>query len=180
MKVTKSNLPHNSVLNDTQIQYDYVDSFEGELIDADNKYTSLDIGKAFFKSSPQWVSKLFSLRNRIVSIFGLKTAGANKSADEVLKNFKCEKGEQLGLFKVYVRTENEVILGEDDKHLDFKVSLFLQPDNEAENKKKLTVSTIVVFHNWFGRLYFMPVRFFHKLIVPAMLKAIIVELEKPT
>ncbi|AYZ35431.1 DUF2867 domain-containing protein [Chryseobacterium indologenes] len=33
------------------------------------------------------------------------------------------------------------------------------------------------FHNWTGVLYFLPVRPFHKLIVPAMLKNIIGQLE---
>ena len=32
------------------------------------------------------------------------------------------------------------------------------------------VSTIVRFNNWLGRLYFLPVRPIHRLIVPAMLR----------
>lgn len=178
MKIIKTKLPNQSILNSSNKEYGYVDSFQGNLIDIENKFTSVDIGKAFFSSSPQWVGKLFALRNKIVSIFGLKTSGDISNREKQLENFKCEAGEQLGLFKVFAKTENEVILGEDDKHLNFRVSLFLnQPTNET-NQKNLIISTTVEFNNWFGKIYFLPVRPFHKLIVPSMLKGIIKELEK--
>ncbi len=79
---------------------------------------------------------------------------------------------------MFNRTDKEVILGEDDKHLNFRVSLFLDHQINDPNKKHLTVSTTVEFNNWFGRIYFLPVRPFHKLIVPTMLKGIIKHLEK--
>ncbi len=178
MKIYKTNLPNNSILNYSQKKYDYVDSFQGVLIDIENKVTSADFGKAFFSSGPNWVGKLFALRNKIASIFGLKTSGSITDREKLLENFNCEQGEHLGLFKVFAITENEVILGEDDKHLNFRVSLFLNNQTSDTNKKYLIVSTTVEFNNWFGRLYFLPVRLFHKLIVPAILKGIICNLEK--
>ncbi|MGF1638030.1 MAG: DUF2867 domain-containing protein [Cyclobacteriaceae bacterium] len=178
MKIIKTTLPHHSILNSSIKEFDYVDSFRGVLNDIEDKFDSVDIGKAFFSGGPKWVGKLFILRNKIVSIFGLKTSGDNVSREKQLENFKCEPGEQLGLFKVFDKTANEVILGEDDKHLNFRVSLFLDQLNTDTLTKDLTVSTTVEFNNWFGRLYFLPVRPFHKLIVPSMLKGIIKELEK--
>jgi len=178
MKIFKTTLPTKSILNSNDKKYDYVDSFQGVLTDNENRFTSVDIGKAFFSSGPKWVGKLFSLRNKIVSIFGLKTSGNIDDRKNQIDNFKCEEGEQLGLFKVFKRTENEVILGEDDKHLNFRVSLFVEQQLNNPQKKDLTISTTVEFNNWFGRLYFLPVRPFHKLIVPSMLKGIIKELEK--
>ena len=118
------------------------------------------------------------MRNRIVSIFGLKTPDNVGDIQNKLDNFKCEPGEQLGLFKVFDKRENEIVLGEDDKHLNFRVSLFVEQLHGNEQKKELTITTTVVFNNWFGRLYFLPVRPFHKLIVPTMLKGTIRELEK--
>jgi hypothetical protein len=73
---------------------------------------------------------------------------------------------------VFHKTDHEIILGEDDKHLDFRVSLFLDENTET-NQKQLTISTLVKFNNIFGKLYFMPVRPLHKLIVPTILKGII-------
>jgi hypothetical protein len=137
----------------------------------------LEAALLFFSSSPKWIGSLFAIRNKIVSKLGLKTADVENNQDELLKNFSCEPGEQLGLFKVFEKTTHEVILGEDDKHLDFRVSLLLEPMIEDASKKQFTISTTVVFHNWQGRLYFLPVKPFHKFVVPAMLKAIVKELE---
>jgi len=124
------------------------------------------------------VGQLFNLRNKIVAKFGLKIPDGTNDPQEQLKNFRCEPGERIGLFKVFASHENEVILGEDDKHLNFRISLFLEKFSDKNSKKNLTVSTTVVFNNWLGRVYFLPVRPFHSLIVPTILKGIIKDLEK--
>ncbi len=178
MKAIKTALPENSILYHNRQQYDFVDSFEGALKDDTHQFTAVDVAKAFFSSSPKWIEKLFSFRNKLVAVFGLKTSGKITDRAQQLKNFKCEKGESLGLFIVFDKTDNEVVLGEDDKHLNFRVSLHLSGAGSPLQKRTLTISTTVKFNNWFGRLYFMPVRPFHALIVPTMLKAIIKELEK--
>lgn len=178
MNIIKTTLPTNSILHTAHKKYDYIDSFQSVCQDTDNSITSAEVGKAFFSSGPDWVGKLFTFRNKIVSLFGLKTSGDISNRKQQLDNFTCEPGEQLGLFKVFAKNEHEVILGEDDKHLNFRVSLFLEQHTQEATKKKLTISTTVVFNNWFGRLYFLPVRPFHKLIVPTMLKGIIKDLEK--
>ena len=166
-------MPVNSILRKGNSKYDYVDSFQGIFIDENNSVTSQQIGRAFFKSAPGWVEKLFIVRNKIVGVFGLKTPDIAANKQQLLDNFNCEPNEQLGLFKVFDRTENEVILGEDDKHLNFRVSLFKTDSTESPMAKSLIISTTVEFKNRLGKLYFVPVRPFHKLIVPAMLKRII-------
>ncbi len=177
MTINKSSLPKKSILLTNGKTYDYIDSFEGEFIDKNQTINSTEIGKSFFASAPKWVGKLFNLRNKIVGLVGLKTSGEVIDRQKQLDNFRCEPGDRLGLFKVFNKTDNEVILGEDDKHLNFRVSLYIERTNNVD-KKLLTISTTVSFNNWFGRLYFLPVRPFHKLIVPTMLKGIIKELEK--
>lgn len=59
--------------------------------------------------------KIICVKKQKVSLFGLKTSGDIEDRENQLRNFKYEKGEQLGLFKVFDKNENEVILGEDDK-----------------------------------------------------------------
>jgi uncharacterized protein DUF2867 len=178
MTIIKSTLPYNSLLNQTGKKYDYIDSYQGSITDNGKKLNPTDIGKAFFSSAPKWVGKLMGFRNKTVTVLGLKTSGSAGDRQRSLDNLKCEKGEQVGIFKIYNKTENEIILGEDDKHLNFRVSLYLDESKIEQAEKKLTISTSIIFNNWFGRLYFLPVRPFHRLIVPAMLKAIIKELEK--
>ncbi len=175
MEIRKTILPKNSILKDTN--FEYLDSFQGEYLDVNDETSSKDIGKAFFTSAPKWTAQLFELRNRIASVFGLKTPEKTNNRKELLDNFNCELGEKLGLFTVYHRNENEVILGEDDKHLDFRISLYKESKTNDIGSKILTLSTTVKFNNRFGKLYFLPVKPFHKLIVPRMLKGIINQIE---
>jgi hypothetical protein len=178
MTVNNMELPDKSILNKNEKHFDYIDSYQSEFVDKKNNISPTVIGKAFFLSGPKWVDRLFTIRNKIVGLFGLKTSGKRTNRQKELDNFKCEPGEQLGLFKVFSKTDNEVVIGEDDKHLNFRVSLLLDKLPNETDKKTLTITTTVEFNNWFGRLYFLPVRPFHKLIVPTMLKGIIKELEK--
>ena len=75
---------------------------------------------------------------------------------------------------VIVANKNEVILGEDDKHLNFRISLLIEAENE-ENRK-FSITTTVKFNNNFGKIYFYAIKPFHRLIVPVMLKGIIQQL----
>ena len=178
MKVIKSKVPYRSLLNQGDKKYDYVDSFQGSIIGNENKLNSTDIAKAFFSSAPNWVDKLMGFRNKMVAIVGLKTSGSTADRQKDLDNLKCEKGEQVGIFRFYDKTENEIILGEDDKHLNFRVSLYLEKSKFKQEERKLIISTAVIFNNWFGRLYFLPVRAFHIPIVGTMLKATVRKLKK--
>ncbi|MFA4924334.1 MAG: DUF2867 domain-containing protein [Ignavibacteriaceae bacterium] len=171
MQIKKTSLPSNSLLSLSQHQYHYIDSYSA-LFEYDGKEITIEnVGKAFFSSGPKWIDILFDLRNKIVRLFGLKTNTKAQNKQQMINDFKCEPGERLGLFKVFSKSNNELILGEDDKHLDFKVSLLF--DKNISDENILVVSTVVIFHNWFGRLYFFPVRPFHKLIVPTMLKGVV-------
>lgn len=168
----KHKLPNESVLNICCYKYDYVDVFMETIEDPNNKITSTDLCKTFFgKSSPKWVNMLMAFRDKVVSIFGLKTSDKRTNTQD----FKCEVGERMGIFEIFAKTEKEVILGENDKHLNFRVSLFLEPKGQTKN---IIIATVVAYNNWFGRFYFSIVKHFHKLIVPTMLKRMIKEMER--
>ena len=178
MKIYKTEFPRNSILNKGHEKYDYFDCYKGSLNDEENKINSTDVAKALFISTPKWVGILFILRNSIVTVFGLKTSEKTNDRKQQLDNFNFEPNERLGLFKVFSKSDNEVILGEDDKHLNFRISLLIENLNTENLIKEITITTTVEFNNWLGKLYFLPVRLFHKIIVPRMLKAIIKELGK--
>ncbi|MDF1613231.1 DUF2867 domain-containing protein [Stygiobacter electus] len=177
MKISKTRLPNGSILKSEEKSFGYLDSFQGVFFDKGNFVSISEIGRLFFSSVPNWVEYLFKIRNKIVSLLGLKTSNSLKDRQNRLDNFKFETGEQFGLFKVFSKTNNEVILGEDDKHLNFKVSLFIDKQTNNREIKTLTISTSVSFKNWFGNLYFFIVKPFHKIIVPTMLKRIIKNIE---
>lgn len=160
-------LPATSLLHTAHQRYDYVDSYAATIARQGRPLTFAELGQAFFASPPAWVMALFALRNALVKRIGLKTPDATQARPQAY-----EVGERLGLFKVLAKNEHELILGEDDKHLNFRVSLFIGhppggPDPE------LAVSTVVIFNNWLGRLYFFVVQPFHQIIVPTMLEGMV-------
>lgn len=177
MKVKTTVLPANSVLKKDENTFNYCDSYQANFTDKDQNSSITQIGKAFFTNEPKWVRVLFAFRNKVVKLIGLKTPGNVSDRQKLLDEFNCEPGEQLGLFKVFSKTTNEVVFGEDDKHLNFRVSLFVEEQSPNSAQRTLTISTSVIFHNWLGRLYFLPVKPFHKILVPAMLKGILKQLE---
>ncbi|MCI4669552.1 MAG: DUF2867 domain-containing protein [Bacteroidia bacterium] len=167
MKIIKKKIPDPSLINSSLDRINYEDSFAIEL--ESELYIPLEkLLVEFFHSIPSWFHALFWLRNRIVSVFGLKTGSDKRSETEnFMENYKGQPGESFSLFKTFGRTESELMVGEDDKHLDFRMSLFRTGSNGST---QIEVATVVRFNNWLGKAYFVPVKFFHRLIVPIMLK----------
>ena len=178
MTIKRVSLPSDSLLSNTS--FDYFDSFSTEFTDPDNETTPLRAGKALFTTTPGWVVGLMRLRDRLVSVFGLKPADkiSSKKREELFDNFTGEPEEKIGLFRVYDKTETEICMGEDDKHLNFRISLLLATEND--HTRRITLTTIVTFNNLLGKMYFTIVKPFHSAIVPTMLKKVVKELEAPT
>ncbi len=171
MKIEKVTFPKDSILSN--VTYDYTDSYQGT-ISTSRTINQEELGKAFFLSSPKWVSMLMTLRNKIVGIFGLKTGRDSNRKYLKGSDINLEIGKSIGIFKIFDKSDTEIIMGEDDSHLNFRVSLL----HDTLSTKKITISTTVLYHNWLGRLYFLPVKPFHKIIVRNMLKRTILALEK--
>ncbi len=113
-----------------------------------------------FATAPKYVRALMALRNAIVKVFGLKTDFP------IEKNQVFKVGGRVAFFKIYEIREDEILLGEDDSHLNFRVSIF--DSKEPENNIKVT--TLVEYNNTLGKLYFAVVKPFHMLIVKRMVK----------
>jgi len=119
--------------------------------------------RMFVKNPPGWIRGLMGARDAVVGIFGLK-----KSSDAPASTVRerVALGGFLGMFRVTERNDHEIVAGEDDRHLDFRVSFLYERDESGCHG---TISTVVRFNNGFGRAYFFPVAPVHRLIVPAML-----------
>lgn len=108
---------------------------------------------------PGWVRWLMDIRNRIVGPLGLK-AGKHSRKGEAGEDAPLEMSapSERIVFTVRERYENEIILGEDDRHLDFRVSVFRTP-------VAWYVATWVHPHAWYGWLYLYAIMPFHKAIM---------------
>ena len=113
---------------------------------------------------PSWIGWLTNVRDAIVACFGLKTAKhlATLSSDPAAK--------RISIFRVFGISETEVVLGENDKHLDFRVSILCTPGSPPNTGKQLTLSTVVHCHNLLGRTYLSVIAPFHRQVVKASLR----------
>lgn len=68
-----------------------------------------------------------------------------------------------GAFPVLGRTPNEVLVGLDDGHLNFRASLGI--DSRTDGRTDLVVTTAVMFHNAWGRRYLSIIKPFHRRLV---------------
>ena len=164
MKIFESKqVPEKSkILNSMTGNIDYIDSFSIEHEQISNFSIDYLTALLFMTEPPAWMKVLLKLRNSIAKIFGLKT-GPSETQDSFDKSIKFSTGEKIGLFPVIARIENEIILAESDKHLSFWASV-MKHDNGFK-KNQLKVTTVVQFNNILGKLYFIPVKPFHKIIV---------------
>lgn len=122
------------------------------------------LARFIFSHQPAWIGQLTNLRDLIVAGFGLKTARhlATLAHDA--------KAGRLGIFKVYSTNETEVVVGEDDTHLDFRLSVLCSGEPEAGGGRALTLTTVVHCHNLLGRVYIFCIAPFHRMVVKASLR----------
>ena len=121
--------------------------------------------------TPRWVSACMSLRNRVVSLFGLKNLGGLQNLPRHKAEADYRPGDRVGIFTLFENTPGEVLLGDRDKHLDVTLSVHLTSD-ATTGASLITMTTVVRVHNLLGRAYMLPVAPMHRLIAPTVLRAV--------
>lgn len=145
----------------------FFDSYEGVLQPADAAKSAMELSLQTFLKTPVWVDVLMRLRNRVVALVGLKNLGALSALDKDKKRSDYRVGDRVGIFTLQYLSENEVILGDSDKHLDVSVSVCKLSRNGVAS---LAVSTVVHVHNRWGKFYMLIVGPAHKVIAPTTLR----------
>lgn len=135
----------------------------------DSGASALDLFLKAAAGTPRWVNRLMNLRNRVVSLLGLKNLGTLSMLDPAKPASAYQVGDRVGIFTLFANTPDEVLLGDKDKHLDVILSVYKTVDAGSGNVLA-TVSTVVHVHNWLGRLYMLPVTPMHRIIAPAVLR----------
>lgn len=148
-------LPTTSALAGSYKGADLADSYAIAL-PADCTSDIADLAKAALATPAPWVNALMGLRDAIMAPFGVKTS------DQLARR----GGGRVGIFPVWSRSDDEIILGEDDTHLDFRASVLRRP---AKSGFELVVTTVVHCHNMVGRTYLVAIMPFHVLVVRSAL-----------
>ena len=104
----------------------------------------------FALRSPAWVRTLLRLRDAVVGPFGLKTA-----ADDARTGFPVE-----------YECDEELIVGMDDRHLDFRITVL-------KSEGTVHIATWVHRNNALGRAYLALITPFHRLILRSAIRRIV-------
>ncbi|WP_434609909.1 DUF2867 domain-containing protein [Pseudomonas sp. R1-7] len=118
------------------------------------------LARFIISQQPSWIGWLMKVRDTIAACFGLKTA-----------SHLATLADRIQIFKVYSTNKTEIVLGEDDKHLDFRISILCPEEGEPEDTRQLVFSTVVHCHNRLGRAYLFVIAPFHRLVVKASLRS---------
>ncbi|MEO8262407.1 MAG: DUF2867 domain-containing protein [Pseudolysinimonas sp.] len=105
--------------------------------------------RRIFSSSdmPFWVAAALGIRQALVPLLGVNRAPRDT-------------------FHIREHGDDEVLIAYDDRHLDFRCGVAVD-----EDARLLRVTTTVRLHGIRGRLYFVPVRLAHPIVLRAMVRA---------
>jgi hypothetical protein len=103
---------------------------------------------AVFRDPPRAVVVLLHLRNALAPLAGV------------------ERGDSSA-FDTIGRSREEVLLGVDADHLDFRASVLVEPEARGTT---VTVSTVAAIRSPAGRLYLAVVKVVHPMVVRSMLR----------
>lgn len=162
-RVTSVSLPPESRVTTLYAAVDLADAYSIEL----PRGTSQDpevLARFIFSELPPWMLVLMKIRDAVVAGFGLKTTKQLKAVDA------SNNENRVGIFKVYSKERAEIILGEDDKHLDFRLSVLCPDTASSSGRQRLVLSTVVHCHNRLGRLYIFAIAPFHRLLVQSSMR----------
>lgn len=144
------NLPSTALPN-----ADWADAYE---IETERDFPDMkSAALCILGTMPPWAKRLLWLRNVLVAPLGLKPGD-----HRVIR----EDAEQIDFFPVLSEADEQIVLGLDDRHLDFRILLERQSLGIGACYR---LTTLVERHNLFGRLYLFLITPFHKWIVRSVL-----------
>lgn len=122
------------------------------------------LARFIFAQRSVWGDALLKLRDALVARLGLKTARRLESLSAE------ERATRVAIFRIYSSTPTEIVLGEDDSHLDFRLSVLCSTAS-PNGARRVTVSTVVHCHNLLGRIYIRIIAPFHRRLVQHSLRS---------
>ncbi|MDP9900751.1 DUF2867 domain-containing protein [Variovorax ginsengisoli] len=116
------------------------------------------LAQAVFGDPSWWFRLLLKFRDVLVAPFGVK------SSDTLRAEMQTSGKAHIDFFPVLSRSENELVLGENDRHLNFKASVLVRALANGKGRE-LVATTVVHCNNSFGHFYLFVIGPFHRLVV---------------
>jgi hypothetical protein len=123
--------------------YQFADAYK---VPAIHRVDAIEATRMAFAQGPRWVRGLMGMRNRLGLLVGLKPAPSSG-------------------FPVVRQSPDQVVLGFDDKHLDFRIVV------EVAGGFAI-VTTVVRWHNAWGRAYLAAIMPFHRAIAARLIEGV--------
>ena len=163
-KITPVSLPPESAIAKAYASMNLADAYSIELPAGTSTNPEL-LARFIFAHQAPWIGSLMTVRDALVAGFGLKTA-------KHLASLEAQSGAaRLSIFNIYSTSPTEIVLGEDDKHLNFRLSVLCSGQLSPGAKRHLILSTVVHCNNRLGRLYISLIAPFHRLVVQSSLRS---------
>jgi Protein of unknown function (DUF2867) len=160
-RATPCDLPASSRLRSALPHIDYLDSYAVPLSRPDQ--SMLSIYAAALGHLPAAFKQLLVLRSILVRPFGIAGVSYQDLTQAIDPQKAYAIGDKVGRWTLYHQSQDELITGADDRHLDFRVSVL------REGRARVVLSTAVMTHNIFGRTYLTAILPFHRYGVAQVL-----------
>jgi hypothetical protein len=148
MNVIECDVPSGSLLNREIIEHAYFcESYRTPL-----SRIEIDIVEVFFgifAHHPVWMKLLLIVRNEVASLAGLDAPTASEIFHVKVRDHYVV-GDKIGVWPIFALSENEIVAGRNNKHMDFRLSVLKVPDGK---RTSVVVSTICMVHNLSGKVY---------------------------
>jgi Protein of unknown function (DUF2867) len=157
MTITECDIPMSSILPRQLIESAYFwDSYRAPQVRP--QASMADIFFGIFGHHPSWMKALLIFRNTAAAWCGLEAPTVSEITDARSKAVYVE-GDKIGPWPIFSLTDDELVAGRDNKHLDFRLSLLRESHDGVPS---IVVSTICTVHNAAGKIYLFFIVPFHK------------------
>jgi hypothetical protein len=156
-QVRRTTPPSESVVASWYENASLLDSYSIDL-SASEQSSMRELATRTLVNPPAWQKALIALRDAMVTPFGIKTSDTVRTSRD--------SHERVDFFPVHWEGKDEIVLGTDDRHLDFRLSLLRR---HSPIGTLLIATTVVHTHNALGFTYLNAIRPFHHLVVRANL-----------
>ncbi|WP_076865054.1 DUF2867 domain-containing protein [Bradyrhizobium mercantei] len=157
MNVVECDVPSGSLLGREVVEHAYFrDGYRTPLSRIELDVIAIFFG--IFAHHPLWMKLLLIVRNKAASLAGLDVPTASEIFHVEMKD-RYAVGGKIGVWPIFALSENEIVAGRNNKHMDFRLSVLKVLDGD---RPSVVVSTICTVHHWSGKVYLFFVAPFHK------------------
>lgn len=159
-------IPIDSALAPLYVGADLLDAFAIQLPASASDVLEV-LARAALERQAGWIRALTRVRDAVMATVGVKSSRAVGAAAAL-------RGPVIGYFPLLSNSARELVVGEDDRHLDFRVAISSRANSAGG--RDLVAVTVVHCHNRLGRTYLAAIAPFHRVIVRASLERAVREM----